>query len=71
MSYRDVAVRALKTFGQAVLAFVVANLASILSTHSLSTGKQLAFAALVAGVSAAWNLVLVPAFRPVTAKLGL
>lgn len=71
MDYKAIVIRAVKTFGQAIVAFVVANLASILSTHSLSTGKQLAFAALVAGVSAVWNLVLVPLFRPVTEKLGL
>lgn len=54
-------VRALKTFLQAALAFVVAGLASI---STLSAGKALLLAAIAAGLSAVMNVFI----KPVEAK---
>jgi hypothetical protein len=50
-------VRAIKTFLQAALAFVVAGLASV---STLPAGKALLIAAIAAGVSAVTNVFIKP-----------
>lgn len=50
-------VRAIKTFLQAALAFVVAGLASV---NTLPAGKALLISAIAAGVSAVFNLFIRP-----------
>ena len=52
MDFRDIAVRAGKTFVQGALAYAVANWATVQSADSL---KTFAVGALAAGVSLVWN----------------
>ena len=52
MNYKDIAVRALKTFVQAALAYAAVNVATVNNQDSL---KTFAVGAVAAGVSAIWN----------------
>ena len=71
MNYKDIAVRAAKTFGQAFVAALLASGFGWLSAPSLSVVEKVLLAAVVAAVSVVWNTVLVPVFKPVSAKFGL
>jgi hypothetical protein len=51
----DIVIRAAKTFVQAFLAVL---LAGVLNVTDLASVKALGLAALAAGVSATWNLIL-------------
>ena len=67
MNWKDIAVRALKTFWQAALAYLIAALSGA-DFFSGDKGKTfwigIATAALAAGLSAAYNGVLKPLFAP-------
>lgn len=63
MDYKEVAVRALKTFGQAFLAQLALSAADLLHAPSLSVVEKLLFAAAVAAGSVVWNTVLLPAWQ--------
>lgn len=52
MDFRDIAVRASKTFVQGALAFAVVNWSTVQDTDTL---KTFAVGALAAGVSLLWN----------------
>lgn len=71
VDYKDVAIRAAKTFAQVFVAALLASAVNFTAITSVSDGKKLLLSALVAAVSVVWNTVLVPVFKPVTAKLGL
>lgn len=55
MDYKDIAIRSLKTFGQVFVG-------TLIVTDS-PTSKAAIFSAFIAGVTAVWNIVLVPAFK--------
>lgn len=65
----DVAVRALKTFGQAFVAFLLANALNFTHLTSVSSAEKLLFAGVVGAVSVVWNVVLVPLWTPVQKAL--
>lgn len=55
MNYKDVAIRAAKTFAQA---FLAALSVSVVGVADLDTAKAALIAAVAAGVAAAWNAIL-------------
>ena len=57
IDYQDIAVRSFKTFGQV---FVL----TLLATNEPMSEKAI-FAAAAAGISAVWNMVLVPVYRKI------
>ncbi len=64
---KDIAIRALKTFWQSAIAYIVATFSTqmagvdIFDIHSLkSVGAGLLIGALAAGLSASWNGVVQP-----------
>lgn len=69
--YRDVAIRAAKTFVEAVIAFVMAEIAGTeLFEMDAGMWAAIAISAAAAGVSAVWNGVLEPMIRPVMDRNG-
>ena len=52
MNYKDIAIRAIKTFIQAFLAVLVIDVVTI---KDWATAKPVLIAAVAAGVSAVWN----------------
>ena len=70
LDYKDIAVRAAKTFAQAFVGFLLLNVTNITQLTNISTDKQLVVAGVVAAVSVVWNVVLVPIWQPVKLKLG-
>lgn len=60
MDYKDIAIRAAKTFCQAFVA-------TLLATNQ-PVSKQAAFSAFIAAITVVWNTVLVPAFNWVKDK---
>lgn len=52
MNYKDIAVRALKTFVQGALAYAAVNVATVQDQDSL---KTFAVGAIAAGISLVWN----------------
>ena len=64
---KDIAIKALKTFWQSAIAYLVASLSTqmtgvdVFDIHSLkSVGASLLIGALAAGLSASWNGVVQP-----------
>lgn len=55
MNYKDVAVRAVKTFAQAFLGALAVSVSGIVD---MDTAKAALLAAISAGVAAAWNAAL-------------
>ncbi len=55
MNSKDIAVRALKTFVQAFLAFTAAGVVGVVDWNTL---KALLIGGVAAGISAAWNALL-------------
>ena len=65
IDWKDVLVRALKTFAEAVIAFLGAELAGVDIFHAdKSVWCALGISAAAAGVSAAWNAMIEPAVKP-------
>ena len=65
IDWKDVFVRALKTFMEAFVTFVGAELAGVDIFHAdKSMWCALALSAAAAGVSAVWNGVVEPAVKP-------
>lgn len=65
IDWKDVLVRALKTFAEAVIAFLGAELAGVDIFHAdKSVWCALGISAAAAGVSAVWNAMIEPAVKP-------
>lgn len=65
IDWKDVFVRALKTFAEAVIAFLGAELAGVDIFHAdKSVWCALGISAAAAGVSAVWNAMIEPAVKP-------
>lgn len=62
---KDVAIRALKTFWQAAIAYLVASLGQGIDLFEIEVVSGLLIGALAAGISASWN----GAIQPVLNKL--
>lgn len=71
MNYKDITIRAVKTFAQAFVAFVSASGLDFAHISKWSFVEKVLVSACVAGASAVWNVVLVPIYQPVKARLGL
>ena len=65
VNWKDVAVRAVKTFAEAAVAFVGAELAGV-DIFAVDKGMWLALgvSAAAAGISAVWNGLIEPAVKP-------
>ena len=65
IDWKDVAVRAAKTFAEAAVAFAGAELAGV-SLFDVDKGMWLAvgISAAAAGISAVWNGLIEPAIKP-------
>ena len=57
---KDIAIRALKTFWQAAIAYLVASLGTGVDLFEGEATKGLLIGALAAGISASWNGVVQP-----------
>ena len=65
VNWKDVAVRALKTFAEAFVAFVMAEVSGAeLFTMDRGMGIAVGISAAAAGVSAVWNGMIEPAVKP-------
>ena len=71
MNYKDIAIRAVKTFGQVFVTSLILSSANLLQAPSLSVAEKLLLSLAVGAATIVWNTVLVPVFEPVTSKLGL
>lgn len=70
MDYREIAVRAAKTFGQVFLAQVALSALDLLKEPSLSLVEKVAISAAALAASVVWNTVLVPAWDKSKVKLA-
>lgn len=65
VNWKDVAVRALKTFAEAFVAFVVAEVGGMeLFAMDKSMWCAVVISAAAAGISAVWNGMIEPAVKP-------
>lgn len=65
IDWKDVLVRAIKTFAEAAIAFLGAELAGVDIFHTdKSVWCALGISAAAAGVSAVWNAMIEPAVKP-------
>ena len=66
IDWKDVAIRAFKTFAEAFVAFVGAELAGVnVFTVEKDVWLAVGLSAAAAGVSAVWNGMIEPALKPV------
>lgn len=70
IDWKDVAVRAAKTFIEAVLAFCVAELKGV-DLFAIDKGMwyALGVSAIAAGITAVWNGMIIPALKPLMEKV--
>lgn len=69
VNWKDVAVRAFKTFAEAAVAFVGAELSGMdLFAIDKSVWYAIGISAVAAGVSAIWNGMIEPAVKPLLAE---
>ena len=66
IDWKDVGIRALKTFAQTAASYLITNLAGVNFFGSMSDTfwVGLALSAGAAGLSAAWNGIIAPIFKP-------
>lgn len=66
IDWKDVSIRALKTFAQTAVSYLITNLAGVDFFGNLSDTfwVGLALSAGAAGLSAAWNGIIVPLIKP-------
>ena len=65
VNWKDVAIRAIKTFAEAFIAFLGAELAGVdVFTMEKDMWAAVGISAASAGISAVWNGMIEPALRP-------